>query len=615
MRSQVVVTHYRCNQNCSYCVARRAADELSWVNAAAVRARIDSALREGASELIFTGGEPTMRGDLAGLFSYARGRGARSLVVETNATLLDDARCEALRDAGLSRAVVNLAGWGDALDRVTRDEGGFARSVAGIDALSRAGVRVELKAAVVRSTAPLLPELPERVRARWPEGGPAMLWITAPDRAPDESELLSPGAVAEVVTAIDAAARRVGLALKLTPDAAVTPCVFASPSRVAHLFALTEGATPRGDRRHLSACERCVVRGACQGLSTASLQRFGEPSRIAPVVEERTRRRLALVGTVEQQVEREFVQRNLGVHPSGEGPVTEALVRVYFHCNQACSFCFVSTHLPPVDDARVRDAIIAEARAGSLITLTGGEPTLNPRLVEYARLAREHSAPGLGVALQTNAVRLDDAALTDALVDAGVSIVQVSLHAAHAALSDAITQAPGTFARTLRGIDNIARRPEARLVINYVIVRRNVGDLVPFVELVAGRWPRATINFSFAARSTDVVPEDGDVMPRYSDALPALAEGLAIARAKGVAVTGFASMCGMPLCLVDERHRPSDDELVTIPEGWDEGEFVRAEACSRCSLWGRCYGLRRRYFETYGASELRPIDDPAEAAR
>ncbi len=192
MRSQVVVTHYRCNQNCAYCVARRAEDERAWVQPSAVRARIDDALREGASELIFTGGEPTMRGDLAALLAYARGRGARSLVVETNATLLDDDRCAALRDAGLARAVVNLAGWGEALDRVTRDEGGFARTLAGIDALLRAGVRVELKAAVVRSTAPLLPELPEHVRARWPEGGPALLWITVPDRAPDESELLAP---------------------------------------------------------------------------------------------------------------------------------------------------------------------------------------------------------------------------------------------------------------------------------------------------------------------------------------------------------------------------------------------------------------------------------------
>ncbi len=190
------------------------------------------------------------------------------------------------------------------------------------------------------------------------------------------------------------------------------------------------------------------------------------------------------------------------------------------------------------------------------MTLTGGEPTLHPKLVDFVRLARAHDVAGLGVALQTNAVRLDDAALTDALVAAGVTLVQVSLHAARAALSDAITQAPGTFARTLAGLDHLARHAAVTLVINYVIVRRNVGELGDFVALVAVRWPRALVNVSFAALSTDVVPDDGDVMPRYGEVMPALEAALDRARALGLAVTGFASMCGVPLCTVSERHRP-----------------------------------------------------------
>jgi hypothetical protein len=227
--------------------------------------------------------------------------------------------------------------------------------------------------------------------------------------------------------------------------------------------------------------------------------------------------------------------------------------------------------------------------------------------VEFVRAAREHDVAGLGVALQTNAVRLDDASLTDALVAAGVTLVQVSLHAAHAALSDAITQAPGTFARTLKGLDHLARHAAVTLVINYVIVRRNVGDLGGFVELVAARWPRALVNVSFAALSTDVVPDDGDVMPRYTDVMPALEAALDRARALGLAVTGFASMCGVPLCLVSERHRPGEGDLGAIPEGWDAGEFVRGEACGGCGLRGRCYGLRRRYAERYGDGELRAL--------
>jgi MoaA/NifB/PqqE/SkfB family radical SAM enzyme len=580
---------------------------LAWIQPGAVRLRVDEALRAGAEELVFTGGEPTLRSDLPRLLAYARRRGARAVVLETNGTLIDGARAEALRDAGLSRAVVNLTKWGDALDAVTSDPGGFERTLAGIDALLTAGVRVELRAVVVRSTANDLCELPRRVRTRWPDGGPAMLWLAVPERSPDERELLPLELAVDVIAVGAAEAKKVGLPVMLTPDGPVTPCLFPSPAGVAHLFSLTRGGGVRAGRVHLPVCGGCAVREACPGFSHVSIDRWGEPVRVTPVTEERTRRRLALALPVSEQVDREFVQRNRTVLPGSGRNVIEALVRVYFHCNQGCSFCFVSTHLPPAGDARVQEAIVAEARAGHLVTLTGGEPTLHPRLVEFVALARAHDSTGVGVALQTNAVRLEDEGLTAALVAAGVTVVQVSLHAAHANSSDAITRAPGTFARTLRGIDNLARHQGVTLVINYVVVRRNLGELEAFVDLVASRWPRAIVNISLAARSTDVVPDDDDVMLRYSEVVPTLERAIDRARAHGLSVRGLASMCGIPLCLVSERHRPGEDELGEVPEGWDAGEFVRAEACQACVLRRRCHGVRRGYAERHGTSELRPV--------
>jgi hypothetical protein len=65
-------------------------------------------------------------------------------------------------------------------------------------------------------------------------------------------------------------------------------------------------------------------------------------------------------------------------------------------------------------------------------------------------------------------------------------------------------------------------------------------------------------------------------------------------------------MCGMPLCLapVDKRAQLA---LAEIPAGHDGGEFVRTEACGRCDLSTRCFGLRRSYAELHGTSEPRPI--------
>src|SRR5437870_619994 len=150
---------------------------------------------------------------------------------------------------------------------------------------------------------------------------------------------------------------------------------------------------------------------------------------------------------------RELVSRQ--IVRGGYGQMPEYTVRVNFHCNQSCDFCFVSTHLPPAGDAAVRAAIEAAGGEAAVLVLSGGEPTMNPRLVEYVRLAK--AAGVRGIELQTNATRLD-AALAGALAEAGVEQATVSLHASTAELSDAITGAPGTFVQTLRGLEPPSER-------------------------------------------------------------------------------------------------------------------------------------------------------------
>ncbi|MBI2392112.1 MAG: radical SAM protein [Deltaproteobacteria bacterium] len=307
-----------------------------------------------------------------------------------------------------------------------------------------------------------------------------------------------------------------------------------------------------------------------------------------------------MVGSIEAQVEKELVQRSF----SGRG-AEERLVRVNFACNQACDFCFVSTHLPtaPLDD--VRRAIVEASADGKRVVLSGGEPVLNPKLVEYVRLAKEHAAGRWPVELQTNAVLLDDRAKVDALVQAGLESAFVSLHGSRAEISDVVTGAPGTFARTVVGVDNLVRAGVA-VILNFVICTANKDDLPSVVELIAARWPGVPLNISFVAPSTDVVPRERWLIPRYADAMPHLEEAFVRARALSVPLTGFESMCGLPLCLVPERLADFLDKE-PILEGGDEGEFMRAPACEGCAIASRCWGVRRGYAEIHGTDELRTV--------
>lgn len=602
MRIAPITTNETCNHRCAFCRARRPVERPEIAGAAAIRARIDRAIEAGARELVITGGEPTLRRDLPAIVAYAARGGAR-VILETNAAALEGPTIERLRAAGLDTARVHLPAWGDDADRITGDVGGFARTLRAIRALHAAGVRVEGAIPLSREGLAGVAAIPAAIRA---EGLPiAGLWALVVTATPAASAPPSVAASGAALEALAAAANAAGIRLQLAPQILLPPCLFEHPAKVAHLYALSPGGRDRPGYLRQEACEGCAAGDRCPGIPAEALAH--EPDlKARPIQGDRMRRRLSVIASVDAQIERELVTTDIARRPDGVRHKMTT-VRVLLRCNQTCAFCFVSTHLPGAADARVEAAIREAARDGGKVILSGGEPTLHPRIVDFAALARAEGASE--IELQTNATRLGDGDLAERLAAAGVDWAFVSLHGVCAATSDAITGAPGTFERTLLGLDALARTSIA-VRVNFVICRANYTELPAYIDMVADRWPRAGVTVSFVGPSTDLVPHNRELIPSYSEVLPAIAEAVARADARGVEVSGFESMCGLPLCLAPaglERHM----RMAAIPEGFDMGEFVKAAACEGCALEPRCFGIRRRYAELYGTGELRTI--PAEA--
>ena len=602
MQRAVVLTNETCNQSCAFCEARRPVEAPAFVAAAAVRRRLDAAARAGVRELVLSGGEPTLRRDLAALVAHARAAGVAAVTLATNGALVTDELAAALRAAGLTGARVQLTAWGEAADAISRDPGGAAATLRGLGALARAGVPITITTPIVRANLALAPALPD---ALLESGLPiAALVLVVPVSAPDAATLAGVEEATAAVVAVAEAGRRVGLTVQLDAAAYLPPCLFPRPDRVAHLYALSRGGLAREGYRHVAACEACAARDRCPGLPAPLLAREPAPT-VRPIVEDRVRRRLTVISSIEEQIRRELVTHEALRQPDGS-EVPAAIVRTNFHCNQACHFCFVSTHLPPPDDADVRAAVVAIARRGGVLALSGGEPTLSPRLAEYVRLGKREGARW--VELQTNAIRLADPALARALAEAGVDEALVSLHGSTAAISDSVTAAPGTFEKTARGVDELLAHG-VRVRLNFVFCAANREDFPDLVALVARRWRAATITVSFVGSHTDVVPRTAALIPRYAEIIPALVAGLALGRAAGVSILGFESMCGLPLCLVPDDAR-AYFTLPEVPPGGGGGEFLKTATCADCALRSRCWGVRRGYAELYGTSELRAVPAP-----
>jgi pyruvate-formate lyase-activating enzyme len=406
--------------------------------------------------------------------------------------------------------------------------------------------------------------------------------------------------VRELLDGVRAAARS-GLAVAAAPGSALPPCVFADHEEAASVLYLFEDERASRDHTRIALCEGCGARHVCPGPRVAVAAEVAAIGHRLP---------LGARG-IPLPRERERVLRELRSVLFKKGPGGAALehrvLRVNFHCNQACDFCFVSRELPPPEEDLLEAELAEAARRGASLALSGGEPTLNPRLAFY--LARAVELGITRVQLQTNAIKMSDPAYTAELVAAGLRSAFVSLHGTTAATSDRVTAAPGTFVKTLAGIKNLIDAGVA-VCLNFVLCAYNAAELAALPDFVARELQgRAEVNFSFVAAGSENVPRDTGLIPRFSDVAWALEAAIDRARALGIAFLGFDSQCGVPACFLPEDVRAQwfVEDLPPEEIGAFAGSFRKGEACERCALSRRCYGLRAAYADTYGTGELRPL--------
>ncbi len=140
----------RCNLRCVHCYAqagvRAGDDELSTGEA---RRMLDDIAGMGCPVVLFSGGEPLLRGDAVELAGYARERGLR-VGFSTNGTLIDTTMARRLADAGVSYVGISLDGLGETNDRFRGVAGAFDDAVRGVRSSLDAGLKVGLRFTITR---------------------------------------------------------------------------------------------------------------------------------------------------------------------------------------------------------------------------------------------------------------------------------------------------------------------------------------------------------------------------------------------------------------------------------------------------------------------------------
>jgi Fe-coproporphyrin III synthase len=147
----------RCNLKCVHCYSasddRVYGDELSTAEG---KGLIEDLARFGSPVILFSGGEPLLRGDLLDLGALATDLGLRA-VVSTNGTLITEKTAGDLKRIGLSYVGVSLDGMPETNDRFRGVSGAFEAALNGIRRCQDAGIKVGLRFTIHRRNAADIP--------------------------------------------------------------------------------------------------------------------------------------------------------------------------------------------------------------------------------------------------------------------------------------------------------------------------------------------------------------------------------------------------------------------------------------------------------------------------
>ncbi|MDO8721655.1 MAG: radical SAM protein, partial [Syntrophales bacterium] len=100
--------------------------------------------------IILTGGEPLLRPDIFEIAAYGNGKGLR-MVMATNGTLVTEEIARRIIDAGIRRVSISIDGLNaERHDAFRKVPGAFAGTMAGIEAMKKAGLEFQINTTVTK---------------------------------------------------------------------------------------------------------------------------------------------------------------------------------------------------------------------------------------------------------------------------------------------------------------------------------------------------------------------------------------------------------------------------------------------------------------------------------
>ncbi len=302
-------------------------------------------------------------------------------------------------------------------------------------------------------------------------------------------------------------------------------------------------------------------------------------------------------------------------------------------CNNHCLFCGEQERrersrqegMFKIPGDKVRADLARYRREGyNHVTFLGGEPTIRRDIAALVRFACRIGFSN--VFITTNGRRFADRRFLRELLRAGLTDVCVSVHGPGAEVHDKLTDQPGSFAETERGLLNLVLEG-CRFHTSSVITSINAPHLAEMVRYL-NRFRPLHLFMALPNPTGGAYRDFARLYPRFKVAGTHVREALAVARDLGQLVT----VAKLPFCHLQgfegyaddlfwgrEQRRHINTQIDAEEAGTPRIDQRFADRCAHpltcrtCRFRFLCEGIEAFYLIRRGPAELEPV--PGEPVR
>jgi len=274
-------------------------------------------------------------------------------------------------------------------------------------------------------------------------------------------------------------------------------------------------------------------------------------------------------------------------------------IYIGYQCNNNCVFCSEADeyleHLKVKDFKEIKKEILQVRKKYDFVSFMGREPTLRNDLFDILKFAVSLNFKQVGVT--TNGRLLSYSGFAKELLNTGINQIGISLSGATAKVHDKLTQVPGSFEQTVKGISNISRfkKPEMSLLVNLPLNRLNYFELKKMIDLLLALKVRE-INILFVAP-----------LSRRSRTKKIIMKTSKLGKYVFDTIKPYLDNPDLKILLVEflPCSLPKDAQNYFFPCLEKNSNKIRIPICQQCSYQDKCDGVLRDYINLYGAGEFK----------